>query len=283
MDNVVATLENIAAGIASQLPLIAIAGVVVLGAIVVGRLARAAVQRGLRRRDPSLARVMGQVTQGVVLFVGILIALWVALPTVRFTDVFASLGVTGIILGFALRDIIENFVAGLLILWRQPFVIGDQIRSREHEGRVEDINLRSTVLRNYDGVRVLIPNGRVFTDAVENRTANAVIRTDVLLGIDQGASIGDARRIILDTLDRVDGVLADPPPTVLFTEIAHFTHNLRVLFWLRPPTRFSELETRSEVTERLNEALRRAGISFPYPTRTVRLQAVEPMPVRMER
>ena len=272
MDTAITTLQDIATGIAAQLPLIGIALIVLLVALVLARLIRGAVERALRVRGEPFARVMGQIGQVITVFVGVLLALWVALPTVRFTDVFASLGVTGIILGFALRDIIENFIAGLLILWRQPFVIGDQIRSREHEGVVEDINLRSTVLRTYDGVRVLIPNGRVFTDAVENRTAYGVLRTEVLLGIDQGASITDARSAILDELARTDVVLQDPPPLVLFDAVGDFTNNLRVLFWLRPPTRFAEIETRSIVTEHLNEALRRSDIGFPYPIREVRLQ-----------
>lgn len=283
MDTITTTLSSLATGIVGQLPLIALALAVLLVAALVARGVGGAVQRSFRERDAVLGRMLGLIARGAVIAAGILLALWVALPTVRFTDVFASLGVTGIILGFALKDIIENFVAGLLILWRQPFVVGDQVRSGDHEGWVEEVNFRSTVLRTYDGVRVTIPNGRVFTEPVENRTANSLIRTEVVLGIDQGASIAEARRLIEETLADVDGVLDDPQPVILFDGIGDFTNDLRVLFWTRPATRMSELVTRSAVTERLNDAFQAAEIGFPYPTRTLRLEAAQPIAVRVQR
>ena len=281
METLLDTVNGIATGFLAQLPLVILALVVLAVALAVARAVETAVRRALASRDPALARMIGLLARAIVTICGILAALWIALPTVRFTDVFASLGVTGLILGFALRDIIENFVAGVLILWRQPFVVGDQIRSGDYEGRVEEVNFRSTVLQTYDGIRVLIPNGRVFTEPVENRTANELVRTEVALGIDQSASVGRARAAILAALRDEPGVLDDPAPTVLLDSIGDFANNLRVLFWTRPPTRFSELVARSQVTEQLIDALQAAGIGFPFPTRTVRLQDPEPLAVRI--
>ena len=136
-----------------------------------------------------------------------------------------------------------------------------------------EINFRSTVLRTYDGIRVFVPNGTVFTEPLENFTANEVRRSLVVLGIDQNASVPEARRVILDVLATLDGVLDDPEPLVLFTEVGDFANILHVLYWTSPPTRFSEITTRSDVTERLYEALPAAGITFPYPVQTLQLQA----------
>lgn len=269
--------RELARGVVAQLPYIAIALLAFAAFILLARVLRTLVRRALARYDPAFAEMVARLTQVAVIALGVFVALWVAIPTVQFGQLFTSLGVTGIILGFALRDIIENFVAGILILWRRPFRVGDQIRSGDYEGVVTEINFRSTVLRAYEGIRVFIPNGKVFTEAVENLTANGTRRSAIVLGIDQNASVAEARRVILETLRGTDGVLPDPEPAVLFEEIGDFSNLLHVLYWTAPPTRFSERITRSLVTERLYEALPAAGIGFPYPIQTVRLER-EPEP-----
>lgn len=264
--------RDLAKGLVAQLPLIFVA-IMVFGALVLlGRVLRNLVRRAARRYDPSFAEMVARLTYVAAVFLGVLLALWIAIPTLEFSEILTSLGVTGLILGFALKDIIENFVAGILILWRRPFRVGDQIRSATFEGTVDEINFRSTVLRTYDGIRVFIPNGTVFTEPVENFTANESRRSLVVLGIDQDASVACARRVMLQTLSDVEGVLADPSPVVLFAEVGDFANVLHVLYWTLPPTRFSEVTTRSLVTERLFEALGNAGISLPYPIQTLRLE-----------
>lgn len=271
LDLLASNTRDMARGLVAQLPLILVA-IVVCGALVLlTRMLRSLVRRAAQRYDPSFAEMMARLSYVAVVFVGILLALWIAIPTLEFSEILTSLGVTGLILGFALKDIIENFVAGILILWRRPFRVGDQIRSAAFEGTVEEINFRSTVLRTYNDIRVFIPNGTVFTEPVENFTANESRRSLVVLGIDQSASVADARRVLLQTLADVDGVLADPSPAVLFAEVGDFANMLHVLYWTAPPTRFSEVSTRSLVTERLYGALVSAGIDLPFPIQTLRL------------
>jgi small-conductance mechanosensitive channel len=233
---------------------------------------RGLVRHALRRHDPTFARMLAQLAEMGAIVLGVLIAFWIAFPTINFREIFAGLGVTGLILGFALKDIIENFVAGLLILWRRPFRVGDQIRSGNYEGTVQEINFRSTILKTFDGIQVFVPNGKVFTEPLENLTGYRARRLELVLGIDQNASIARAREVILGELGRIDGVLTDPPPLVLFEHVDDSTNNLHVLLWTEPPTRLSERLTRSDVTERLYTALTADGIGFPYPIRTIRLE-----------
>lgn len=263
--------QDMVRGFVAQIPLIAVALLIFGAAVLLARVLRNLVRRTARRYDPSFAEMMARLAYVAVVILGVLLALWIAIPTLEFSEILTSLGVTGLILGFALKDIIENFIAGILILWRRPFRVGDQIRSATFEGTVEEINFRSTVLHTYDGIRVFIPNGKVFSEPLENFTANENRRSLVVLGIDQDASVGDARRVMLQTLADVDGVLANPPPMVLFAEVGDFANILHVLYWTAPPTRFSEVTTRSLVTERLYEALGSAGINLPYPIQTLRL------------
>lgn len=267
----VSNARDLARAVVAQLPQV-IAAIIVFGVVVLlARVLRNLVRRAARRYDSSFAEMIARLVYVAVVFVGILLALWIAIPKLEFSEILTSLGVTGLILGFALKDIIENFVAGILILWRRPFQVGDQIGSAAFEGTVEEINFRSTVLRTYDGVRVFIPNGKVFSEPVENFTANQSRRSLVVMGIDQDASVADARRVMLQTLADVDGVLVDPSPVVLFAEVGDFANVLHVLYWTAPPTRYSEVSTRSLVTERLYESLVSAGISLPYPIQTLRL------------
>ena len=260
-------------GFTAQLPFIAVAVVAFVAFLFVARLLRRLVLRALRGHDPAFREMIARLVLAATVALGVFVALWIAIPTVQFGQIFASLGVTGIVLGFALRDIIENFVAGILILWRRPFRVGDQVRSGAFEGTVVEINFRSTVLRSYDGIKVYIPNGKIFTEPLENFTGYPSRRTQIALGIDQAASLAEARRVILETLDRTEGVLRDPAPAVLLAEVGDFANILHVLYWTAPPTRFSELETRSLATERLYAALQAAGIGFPYPIQTVLLDA----------
>ena len=266
-----ASIEQLLGGLRAQLPQI-IAALVVLGAFVgLAALLRRLVTGGLRRIDRTLAAMLGQLSDAATVVLGVLIGFWIAIPTINFREIYAGLGVTGLILGFALRDLLENFAAGILILWRRPFKLDDQIRSGSYEGTVAEINFRSTVLRTYDGLKVFIPNGRIFAEPVENLTGYRQRRSTIAFGIDQNASVGTARRVILGALREMGpaGVLPEPAPVVFFDAVGDFTNNLHVLYWTAPPNRFSELTTRSEVTERLHAALLNAGIGFPYPIRTV--------------
>ena len=265
--NEMTLLDNIA----HRAPYIGTAIAVIIVCVVLAIAVRMLVRRGLRRHDASLAQMAGGLAYIALLFLGGLLALWIAIPSVRFSTIFTSVGVTGVILGFALKDILENFVAGIIILWRRPFQFGDQIASADYEGHVEEINFRATVLRTFDGVRVYIPNSLVLTQPVTNFTSYESRRSEVILGIDQSASVAGAREVILRELSTMDGVLDEPEPLVLFDSVGDFTNNLAILYWIKPPTRMSDRITQSDVTERLFTALQANGIGFPYPTRVIEL------------
>ena len=128
-DLLTSSIRGVARAFIAQLPFIIIALVVFGAILLLARLLRALARRGLRRFDPAVAEMVSRLVYVVTVFLGVFVALWIAIPTLEFAEILTSLGVTGLILGFALKDIIENFVAGILILWRRPFHVGDQIRS----------------------------------------------------------------------------------------------------------------------------------------------------------
>ena len=217
----------------------------------------------------GIALVFGRLAGWVILTLGVLVALTVIFPTLTAASLFGALGVSGVAIGFAFKDIFQNLLAGLLILITRPFRIGDQIVSGEHEGTVEDIQVRATLLRTYDNRRVVIPNSELYTNRVIVNTAYDRRRLAVTVGIGYGDDIAQAKRIILDTLSNVEDIRRDPAPTVLVRELADFSVNLEVRYWIDPPIRREVMESQDRVLESLKPALIAAGIDLPLPTQQV--------------
>ncbi len=276
LDQIATGASAFATRLATHLPLVFLGIVVFLLFFFGSGLVRRTIKGASWIADDSLRSLVAGLASGATIVFGAALALIIALPGVSFTELIASLGVGGIVLGFALRDILENFVAGIIILARRPFVVGDQVRSGEHEGTVTEINFRSTVMRTYDGLRVFIPNGSLLTQPVENLTSYGERRSEITLAIHQDASVAEARETILGELASIDDVMTNPEPLVLFGAISDSSNDLSVLYWTEPPTRLHQRRTASLVTERLYAALIEAGIEFPYPIQTIRIERAKP-------
>jgi small conductance mechanosensitive channel len=184
-------------------------------------------------------------------------------------NLISALGITGIAIGFAFRDIFENFLAGILILITEPFRINDQIVFGEYEGTVENIETRATTLRTYDGRRVVIPNGELFKNSVVVNTAFDVRRMEHDVGIGYGDDIRAAKKIMLDAISGIDGVLTDPPPDVLTVDFADSSVKIRVRWWVHPPRRADVLDVNDRVLTAIRYALAEHGIDLPFPTHQV--------------
>lgn len=174
MDLVEILLESIGTMIATfvaSLPRI-IAAVVVLALfyLLAGIVLRTVERLAVHQR-PSLRELFGRLAFLGTLLLGIVLAL--GFFGLSIGQMFASLGVAGIVIGFAFKDLLENFVAGVFLLWREPFVEGDRIKSAGREGVVKEINFRSTVLVTDEGTYVFLPNATLFTQPMENLTPEA--------------------------------------------------------------------------------------------------------------
>ena len=142
-----------------------------------------------------------------------------------------GLGLTSLALGFALKDILSNFVSGLLLLTLRPFRIGDEIVIGDPEGTVERIELRATQMRTYDGRRILVPNAEVFTSRVTNNTAAPVRRGSVEVFVGYDADLSQAADAMREAARRTDGVLAEPPVSVRVRDLGQDDAVLEVRFW----------------------------------------------------
>jgi small conductance mechanosensitive channel len=124
-----------------------------------------------RRQARNLGMVLGRLAQGTTIMVGLFVALSIVIPTFKAGDLIQLLAISGVAIGFAFRDILQNFLAGILILLTEPFQIDDQIVFKNFEVTVENIETRATTIRTYDGRRIVIPNSELFTNSVTVNTA----------------------------------------------------------------------------------------------------------------
>ncbi len=178
--------------------------------------------------------------------------------------VVTGLGLTSLALGFALKDILSNFISGILILVLRPFELGDQIIVGETEGNVERIELRATQLRTYDGRVVLVPNADLFTSRIINNTASPIRRSSVSLFIGYDSDLQRAISVIQNATQVTDGVLPEPAVSVRVQELGQDDIGVEVRFWT-DSRRSDFVATSSKVRSRLVTALREAGIGLPEP------------------
>lgn len=251
------------------LPNIAVA-VVCLMVFAVGAWAakRAVIGVFNRRHRADLGALLGGFTKWSLIVMGLLVAATIVFPSIKPADLLATLGIGSVAIGFAFRDILQNWLSGLLILYRQPFRQGDQIASGGFEGTVERIKARATLIRTYDGQRVVIPNSDIYTRTVIVRTAFPARRSEYDVGIGYGDDVEDACRVILETLATVEGVSPDPAPDALPWALDSSTVNIKVRWWT-DPRQTSVVKTRSRVIAAIKRALSERGIDLPFPTRVV--------------
>jgi small conductance mechanosensitive channel len=193
------------------------------------------------------------------------------------TSIATTLGISGFVLGFAFKDILSHFFAGIMLLLGRQFHIGDQIIVKEQEGTVERIELRALYLRTYDNRLVIIPNGDVFTSIVTSNTASPHRRREFLVGIGYDDDIDKAQRVALETMLHTPGVLQDPQPDVLVDELSASTVNLKLRFYMNS-TRADYLKVGSECMRRVKLAFDREGISMPTDIQTVYIKNFEEIP-----
>ena len=229
---------------------------------------RRGVENVARRRleFPSAATAFGRLAYIGLMLLGVLIAVTVAFPSVTPAKLFSVLGIGGVAIGFAFKDIFQNLLAGILLLIRHPFRTGDEITTGGgFTGTVEAIETRATYIRTYDGQRVIVPNSVIYTETVTVITAYDLLRSEYDVGIGYGDSVKRAREIALDVMSRIDGVLNEPAPDVLLWDLAESSKNLRLRWWTNPK-RADVVTVRSYVLEEVSEALSAAGMDLPFPT-----------------
>jgi len=226
---------------------------------------RIAVKSASKRGRENLGEVTGGFLKAMTIIFGGLIAATIVVPTLRPGDLIAGLGVSSVAIGFAFKDILQNWLAGILILIRQPFEIGDQIEVNGYEGTVEHIETRATIMKTYDGQRAVIPNSDIYTNAVVVKTGHDVRRSQYDIGIGYADDIDEACDIIRGALKALDGIETDPAPEAFAWDLAASWVTIRARWWT-DSRRGDVVHQRAAVVRAVKYALDKAAIDMPYDT-----------------
>ncbi len=221
--------------------------------------------------DHSTEILIGRLGYGGVWIAGTVVALGVW--GIDFATMLGALGLTSVAIGFSLKDVLSNYISGVILLAARPFSIGDQVVIEGYEGTITQVQLRSTTLRTYDGRMIYLPNQEVFQANITNNTAAQYRRSAVMVGIDYEANIARARQVIVKAIAAVDAVQTDPAPEVLVQELAASTVNLEVRFWVNSH-QAGFLETTSEVAQVVKETLQTEAIEMPTEIYTLLLKDI---------
>ncbi|WP_244556769.1 mechanosensitive ion channel family protein [Fulvimarina manganoxydans] len=262
-------IEDWVIGFQKLLPNIVVGLVVIAIFWMVGWLFDRAFNRWARRHSrDNLGEVLGAFVKWLIILFGTLIGLTIVIPSLNPADLLAGLGIGSVAIGFAFKDILQNWLAGLLLLIRQPFQVGDQIVVNGYEGTVDWIETRATIITTYDRRRVIIPNADVYSNAVTVNTAHAVRRSQYDIGIGYGDVMEQARAVILKALGETPGVEAEPKPEVLVMDLAASWVTLRARWWTSSK-RTDVVHAQAAALERIKTALDAAGIDMPFDTKVL--------------
>jgi small-conductance mechanosensitive channel len=209
-----------------------------------------------------------------------MVAMIIAVPSFTPGKLISALGIGSVAIGFAFKDIFQNLLSGILLLLSEPFRIGDQIISGNFEGTVEDIQIRATTIRTYDGRKVVIPNSQLYTSTMTVNTAYSQRRLEFDVGIGYENNIIDAQQVILSVLKAAPTVSKLAEPSVIATALADSSVVLRVRWFIDDGTQTNRVASINEVIILVKEALEKANISIPFPVTT--LDTNHPLLVKIE-
>ena len=223
---------------------------------------------GQRKMRTSLKDLFYQLTTIAIWIIGLLVATVVAFPGMTPSKALAVLGLGSVAVGFAFKDIFENFFAGILILWRYPFDRGDFISTGELTGKVEEVTIRNTLIRRLDGELAVVPNATIFKNTVDVLTDQPQRRVRIICGIAYDEDVATARDIISEAVQSCETVQGKRMVQVFANEFADSSINFEVVWWTGSKP-VDVRRSRHEVVTQIKLALDNAGIEIPFPYRTL--------------
>jgi len=262
-NNAILTIQEMVSEFFGLLPQIAIAIVVFIILWIIASFVSNFVTSILTdRANKGVGTAIGRIVKIALLFVAFLFSVAIITPSVGAAQLLQVLGVGSVAIGFAFRDILQNFLAGLLILLRQPFKVGDWIVFGGYEGTVSEISTRSTWLRTFDGHDITIPNGQIFTNPVSVVSKDPLARSQYDVGISYDADIDKAKKVALDILKSNEKTDDTKLPDVGVHALGDSAVVLRMRWWSKTSDMYG---LKQEILQDVKEAYDAKKIGIPYP------------------
>ncbi|KYG81411.1 mechanosensitive ion channel-like protein [Roseivirga ehrenbergii] len=271
--NIVSTkLKSWLEALTSMLPNIVVAVLVLIAFYFLSRLMKAG-SRKLVSRFSDQAAIIGlfsTIIALVTIAIGLVVALNVLQLTKAVTSLLAGAGIIGLALGFAFQDISANFISGVIMAFRKPIVVGDIIETNGYNGFVEKIELRSTVIRTFQGLHVIIPNKDIFQNPFTNYTRTHTRRIDLEVGVSYGDDLDKVTQVVEKAVASNSHLVDGQPVKLVYEEFGSSSINFRVMFWIEyDPKKPMYLEAKSEAIKAIKKAFDANDIMIPFPIRTL--------------
>ena len=228
-------------------------------------------QKVLRRisHNHAVNNLLVTVIYVAVLTIGFFVALTIVGLDGAVTSLLAGVGIVGLALGFAFQDIAANFISGVLIAVGQPFRVGDIIKSGDNFGTVTDINLRTTTVRTFQGIEVLIPNKNLFQEVVENYTNTHDRRVDLTVGVSYGDDLEKVKELTIEAIKNLKSIDTRREVSLFYSEFGDSSINFSIRFWAKTAGQFDYLQAQSDGIMAIKRVFDENDITIPFPIRTL--------------
>lgn len=281
------SLKNFANDFIEMLPGIGLGILIIIIGLLLGTWVGNIFRRRIEKKsaDPLMSRFLARAIKIIFILIAIMLALKAAGLGGIATGVLTAAGASAVVLGFAFKDIGENFIAGVILSFNRPFDVDDTVMIGDNFGKIKTLTFRYTKIKTFDGRDVYIPNSDVLTTPVTNYTEDGFFRWDFIIGIAYEDNIEGAKETVLRALSMEPLVVEDEEHQnfVIEDELATSTVNLKVYFWVDTKDfRRQALVTKGNVVRNVKEALEDAGYYMPADIQEIKLYGgVKEFPIRI--
>ncbi|GGI28707.1 mechanosensitive ion channel family protein [Pedobacter mendelii] len=253
------------------LPNIALAAFILVVGFFIAKYIRKFIHKMIKRviHNETLDSLFSSLIYIFLLGIIIFIALSVLQLDKAVTSILAGAGILGLALAFAFQDIAANFMSGIFLSIRKPLKLGDVVKIKEYMGTVEEINLRDTVIKTYQGQMVIMPNKDVFQNPIENYTLLGKRRVDLVVGVSYGDDLDKVKLITLEAVKDIPGLAEDESITMFYTDFADSSINYVIRLWINISEKVNFLEVKSQAIMKIKKAYDANDIMIPFPIRTM--------------
>ncbi|MCB2208616.1 MAG: mechanosensitive ion channel [Bacteroidetes bacterium] len=255
----------------SMLPNMAAAVILLIVFIVLAKLGAMMVKKIFSKTSDNVAlkNLFSTTVQYTIIGLGIFIILGILKLDKAVTSLLAGVGIIGLALGFAFQDITANFVSGIIIAFRRPFMLGDIVEVNDIMGIASRTNLRVTVIKTFQGQEVYIPNKDVLQSPIYNFTTLGKRRIDLTVGVSYGDDLEKVESLVKEAIKKLDGII-DPENTIFdYEEFGSSSINFNIRFWIEYPDQPGFLQLRNQAIKAIKQAFDENDITIPFPIRTL--------------
>ncbi len=258
-------------GLIDMLPNLLVAVLIVLLFYALGKIVRSAFKRLFESLSNNVVviNLFATIIYLVIILMGLLIALNVLHLEQTVTSILAGAGILGIALGLAFQDISTNFISGIIMAFKKPIKVGDIIETERFIGKVEEIDLRVTTIKTFQGLHVLIPNKDVFQLAVTNYTKTHERRVDIEIGVSYAEDLEKVKEVSIQAIEDLNIKLEGTDVGVYYNKFDNSSINFTLMFWIHYPDQQGYLEAQSKAIIAIKKAFDKNGITIPFPIRTL--------------